>query len=290
MARTKKLRLLTLFGTALASCALLATGLAPASAAVSPPATHHGPPVINYVNLGDSYSAGFGTGTIVAGPLPGCYQTNGTSQVTLVAAQAHINLLIDAACAGAKTTDVATAATAVAPYLAQADLVTLTLGGNDLGWSTVVGACSTQGTAKLCDQAILATLLTLPKAAKSANKTLRIIDAATPGTILLQGYPRLFSPEFGNNPLITAKRAKQLNNLADLLNLSLAAATHGTSAQFVSVSSRFQGHGIGSPTSWLYLNPANPTDSFNLHPTATGYLLGYYPALKSRINALHLVY
>lgn len=283
MARTKKLRLLTIFGTVAASFAMLATGFAPASATVTAP-------TLNYVNLGDSYSAGFGSGSITAGPLPGCFQGSGPDHVSMMAALPDVNLLINAACAGATTAQVKTAATAVAPYLANADLVTLTMGGNDLNFGSVAAACSTQGTAKLCDKAILVTLLSMPSMGKSANTTLRSIDAATPGKILLLGYPRLLSPEYGNNPLITAKRATQLNQLTDLMNLSLAASTRGTSAQFVSVTSRFKGHGIGSPTSWVYFNPMDPADPFNLHPTATGYQLGYYPALKARVDALHLVH
>lgn len=289
MARSKKLSLFTLFGTTVAAFAMLATGLSPASAAVAPPTTTTSH-TINYVNLGDSYSAGFGSGSIIPTPTPGCFQASGPDQVSMTDALPNVNLLVNAACAGATTAQVNTAAIAVSPYLAQADLVTLTMGGNDLSYGSVVAACSSQGTSKLCDRAILATLLGMPRVIKSANKTLRTIDAATPGKILLLGYPRLFSPEYGDNQLITAKRAKQLNQLGDLLNLSLAASTRGTSAQFVSVTSRFNGHGIGSPASWMYFNPLNPADPFNLHPTTTGYELGYYPALKARLDALHLVH
>lgn len=297
MHRTQPHRLSTLLYTTAAALALVATGVGPATAAapsatsVAVSASHatntHGtagkhpsrPQWVDYVNLGDSYSAGFGSGNITGGPFPGCLQGDGPTHVTQLDAQPGVRLIANAACAGATPADVALAAAQLAPQLAAADLVTLTLGGNDLDLGGIVGACSTQGTDQACTLAVAAARQALPGITTSVRSTLRQIDRSTRGRILVLGYPRLFSPQFGDNAVITAANARQLNRLADQLNRAVRAGTRGNHASFVQVSSAFTWHGIGSPAPWIHLNAANPADPLNLHPTTAGYLQGYYPAV-----------
>lgn len=289
MTRTKPHRFLTLLCAGAAALALLGAGAVPASA-TPVVATSHSPRHIDYVNLGDSYSAGFGSGTVIPGPFPGCLQGSGPTHVTTLASLPNVELSINAACAGATTSGIAATIPAVARQLAGAELVTLTLGANDLDIRGLLAACSTQGTDRACNRALLTGALTIPFVGFSARSTLRALDKATSGRILVLGYPRLFSPENGDQYMITAKRATQLNRLDDLLNLAVRAATLGTNATFVSVTSRFIGHGLGSADPWIYFNPANLNDPFNLHPTTAGYLEGYYPAVHRQLQYEHLVH
>ena len=281
MARRKHFRILTALGTGAAALALVFTGIAPATATVPTHKTHS--KVVDYVNLGDSYSAGFGSGSLVAGPLPGCLQGSGPTHVTALDARPKVNLTINAACAGATTADIAASLPLLTPYLAQAELVTLTLGANDLEIKGLVMACSTLGTTAACDAALTQGKLRIPAVGASAHRTLHTLDAATPGKILVLGYPRLFTTSNGDQPLISAKRAKQLNRLGDALNQSIKKATKRTGAKFVSVTGSFNNHGLGADKPWIYFNQANLADPFNLHPTTSGYLRGYYPALLRRI-------
>ncbi|WP_411730604.1 GDSL-type esterase/lipase family protein [Paeniglutamicibacter sp.] len=281
MARKRQFRFLATLGIGAAALALTFTGITPASATVPTTKTHV--KVIDYVNLGDSYSAGFGSGTVTSGPMAGCLQGSGPTHVTKLDARPRVDLTINAACAGATTADIAASLPLLAPYLAGAELVTLTLGANDLDIKGLVMACSTLGTDAACDFALQQGALAVPYVGASAHQTLSMLDAATPGKILVLGYPRLFTTTNGDQPLITASRATQLNQLGDALNQSIKDATQLTDAKFVSVTSPFNSHGLGADTPWIYFNQADLVDPFNLHPTTSGYLFGYYPAVVRQL-------
>lgn len=281
MARNRARQFLVMLGTGAAALALTLTGIAPATAYHSPHKTHSR--TIDYVNLGDSYSAGFGSGTLVTGPLPDCLQGSGPTHVTMLDARHRVNLTANAACAGATTTDIAASLPLLVPYLAKAELVTLTLGANDLDIKGLVMACNTMGTDAACDTALRLGRQAIPTVGASAHATLRKIDRATRGKILVLGYPRLFTTSAGDQPLISAKHARELNKLGDALNRSIKKATKHTDAKFISVTAAFNNHGLGAKTPWIYFNLGNLADPFNLHPTTTGYLQGYYPAVKRHI-------
>jgi lysophospholipase L1-like esterase len=128
---------------------LVAVAVTPASAA----------PPLQYVALGDSYSAGFGlepfsaTSPFAATPstaLNGCYQAE-ANYPHLVAASLGLDLQ-DRTCSGAVTANVTTtpqltmtgqtAPTVQAAALSDdTDIVTISIGGNDLGFATVATDC-----------------------------------------------------------------------------------------------------------------------------------------------------
>lgn len=288
MARIKAPRLLTILSASIAAFALSLAGMGPATA-LAPPTEKSSPGVVNYVNLGDSYSAGYGSGPLTAGPLPGCLQGSGPTHVSKIAALDPVNLELNAACAGLTTTQIAGVASMVSPQLATADLTTLTLGANDLDIRGLVLACSTLGSDAGCDQALAVGASMIPAIGASARQTLQLLDSMTTGEILVLGYPRLFTASNGDQPLITAARARDLNALGDLLNEAVRTAADPTSAKFVPVLGPFNNHGLGAEDPWIHFNLANLADPFNLHPTTTGYLEGYYPAVRSHIHLNRLV-
>lgn len=285
----KKSRLLTLITAGIASAGLLLAGMAPATA-LAPTTRSNSTVVINYVNLGDSYSAGFGSGSIKPGPFDGCLQTTGPSHVTNIDQLPGVKLTADAACTGFNTAQIAQVAAGVAPQLAEADLVTLTLGGNNLQWGETVAACASGSTAEKCQGMLKLGYASMPALRADVRSTLKQLDAATGAKILVLGYPRLFTSSHGDQPLITAKNARALNKLGDTLNRTIKAATKGTDSSFVSVTGAFMNHGVGATQSWISFNLANFEDPFNLHPTTTGYLNGYYPAVKRHINLKKLAH
>ena len=101
--------------------------------------------------------------------------------------------------------------------------------------------------------------------------------------MVITGYPRLFSPEYG--PFLAASAAEQqsLNDGADLLNgvIAEAAADHGF--QFVDVTKRFLGHGVNAPDAWIL----GPFDPGAFHPDTDGYE-AYTAALTAAINPSRL--
>jgi lysophospholipase L1-like esterase len=256
-------------------------------------AGHHDrarPKQVDHVNLGDSYSAAIGTGGIAPSPLGSeCLQGDGPDHVSELDAQKHLKLVLDAACSGA-TTDRVEEIAGTAPVeraLRKAELVTLTLGGNDVGWIDVIRACSLQGTDEACDTAVDSAQRLIMPAAKSAGETVAAIELRTEGEVVVMGYPHLFS-EDPSSPLISPQRAEQLNDLTDDLNNALEEAVEQVdAAEFVHVAELFEGHAVDSADPWIYWNPADPTDPNNLHPTETGYLAGYYTALTSEVDLVH---
>ncbi len=245
-----------------------------------------GPPQVDLVNLGDSFSAAVGTGGVAPVPPLGCAQGAGPDHISRLDARRQVDVLLDAACAGATTTDVrrVVALPQVGAALARAELVTLTLGGNDVGWSQYLRACSTVGEATapgLCDLLIDQADARIAAAAGSAGATLAAVDARTDGQVLVLGYPRLI--EAVDTPFMTAARAAQLADLTDRLNAGLRHAAVSQGALFADVSRRFAGHGVGSTEPWIFFDPTDPTRPDTLHPTSEGYLRGYYPAVVSAV-------
>lgn len=267
---------------ATAASAILAGGAAPAAAAPKQP--------LSYVALGDSYASGFGAGSYVNGcgqsplGLPGIL--DGKKQVQLVA---------DATCAGAKAATEPggaldlpeqVARVAAAGALSPAtDLVTLSAGGNDVGFGEIAGACATQSTA-VCAQVIAGKNATaLPALDRNLDTLFDSIDAAAPNaTVAVTGYPHLFSPEFGV-PVIPVASQTAFNAGTDALNAVIRKQAEAHGYTFVDLVQKFDGHGLGSPSPWITFR-AGAVD--NLHPTAEGYKSGYFPAVRSSVNLAQL--
>ncbi|UFS60796.1 SGNH/GDSL hydrolase family protein [Subtercola endophyticus] len=108
---------------------------------------------LNYVALGDSYSSGLGVDPQTDQPAAGCGQSSNNYPHQLAAAL-DLNLT-DVTCAGATANNITTQnqtvtdgtrTTSVPPQItalsASTDIVTLTVGGNNLKFTQVAGACA----------------------------------------------------------------------------------------------------------------------------------------------------
>ncbi|MHA7178968.1 SGNH/GDSL hydrolase family protein [Arthrobacter sp. MDB2-24] len=261
---------------AAASAALLGGSAGPAAAAPKEP--------LSYVALGDSYASGFGAGSYVNA----CGQSP-LGLPGILDAKKQIDLVADATCAGAKVATEPGGAIDLQEQLAalsaDTDLVTISAGGNDAGFGTVAGVCVTQPT-EVCQQVIAATSATaLPVLAANLDALYDSIQAAAPNaTVVVTGYPHLFSPEFGN-ALIPLASQEAFNQGTDALNALIREQAEAHGFLFVDLVPRFEGHGIGSPDSWI-VSQLGAVDI--LHPTAEGYRSGYYPAVRSAVNFAQL--
>lgn len=233
--------------------ALAVAGLTSASAAPRQPAV--------YDALGDSYASGYGVG-----PYRACGQSDAAYAVQL-AGREKVALDDFAACAGATT------ATLVSGGQLQAlddrtDLVTLTIGGNDIGWSTAVGACLIGDDAQ-CAGAIAATRAKVENLlpARLDSVYAAVAARAPEATVLVTGYPRLFSPEYGAFLAASPAEQQALNDGADLLDSVIAAAARRHGFGFVDVTERFDGHGVNAPDPWI----TGPLDPAPFHPNAGGW-------------------
>jgi len=103
----------------------------------------------SYVALGDSYAAGEGIGTMTGAPVPGCQQS-AQDYPHEVAARLGLQLT-DVSCSGAVTANIDTTpqrtGSGTVPLqdtalTASTDLVTVTIGGNDLGFVSIAEYCA----------------------------------------------------------------------------------------------------------------------------------------------------
>lgn len=239
------------------------------------PATAQSTSSGTYTVLGDSYSAGTGGGSET---LPCMQSPNGYGNDY---AAATGKVMLNLACYGATTTDVQSMQVPLIP--ATTKLVTLTVGGNDIGSGAVSAACLTAPKSITCISALAASLQKLNALPVKIKSLVKAIKAKVPtAKIVFLGYPNLFEPSNMAKSGYSAdqvKTAQLLNSAKSLLNRTIAVSSLSNGATFVPVAWIFTGHGIPSATPWIVgpyeLNP------YIFHPNATGYSKGYTAALKA---------
>lgn len=255
----------------LLACALL-VGLAPAAAA-APGASQRD---TDYVALGDSYAAG--VGTTPDGASGDCRRSD-RSYPARWAAENSPATFVSVACSGATSGEVL--ARQVRTVSRDTDLVTITAGGNDVGFAPVLGTCSTARDDETCLSAVRGgervARLFAPGGLISVIVGVRL--QAPKARILVLGYPRLFEPgrECDVPGVPNAVRRAALNRAADTLNAALADAARRFRGQFVDVAPAFAGHGVCSADPWIN-GPTTPRPA-TYHPNDAGYARGYLPAL-----------
>jgi lysophospholipase L1-like esterase len=274
MGTLKLRRLRTALAAALATLAM-AAGLAAAPAQAADKT--------KYVALGDSYAAGQGAGLYKNDV---CYRSE-NAYSELAAATKAIKLVTNAACSGNTTQDV------VDSQLRQlnktTELVTITAGGNNLGFGDIVTNCGSAifdpAFAGACAEASAtakARIVTGQLAGDVAAMIQSVKAAAPNAKIVVTGYPYLFDPIPTGLTDSTSKFIYQATDLANGLNESIALAVGATDpaatrVKYVDVRTAFTGHGINSTDPWI--NGAVPDSPDNFHPNAEGYQ-AYYTALS----------
>ena len=243
-------RRLSLTGIAVGVCVMLGA----ASAAAAAP---------SYVALGDSYASGDGTGVYYN---TSCY-TSPDSYPPLVAAKQGYALTF-AACSGATSSSVISSQ--LGSLSASTSLVTIQVGGNDAGFSSVMESCALyyftcQSSINKADSYIENSL---PAALNTTYNDVRT-DAPN-AKVLAVGYPHLFTAS-GNTcgfNLLTSSHEKSLNQTADLLDSVIAgeAASHGFG--FIDARTAFASHELCSSSPWLNNDTIPIQESY--HPNIAG--------------------
>jgi lysophospholipase L1-like esterase len=225
----------------------------------------------HYAALGDSYSAGAGVGgALDGGTLDACGRS-ALSYPMLLAPTLPAEEMQFLACGGATAASIQTQA---AQILAGTDVVTLTAGGNDIGFSPLIGTCMSSSWRCTSATAIAESLArhTLPA---RLDATFAAVARQAPGaTIYVLGYPRLVAGTCHETGAMTAASVRQLNAVADALRGTITARTRaaGRLFRFVDVIPRFIGHALCSQEPWI-------SDEF--HPNAIGFRDGYLAAITA---------
>jgi lysophospholipase L1-like esterase len=250
--------------TAAAALTLFATGAA------------HAASYSNYVALGDSYSSGVGSGSYInscdvsKSAYPYLYDTANSSIA-----------FTDEACSGAKTSDVIS--TQLGALSSSTDLVSITIGGNDAGFSTVMGDCVLEGTSgcvSAVDSAENYARNTLPGLLDTTYGDIRK-DAPNAHVIVI-GYPEFYDlSQSGSCVGLSGTSRTAINGAADVIDsvISTEVAKYGDFV-YEDVRANFAGHEICDSNPWLHsLNWLDITESY--HPTAAGQQNAYYPAFEA---------
>ncbi len=259
------MRRLSVVGIALAVAGVLA----------APPASAE--PVKVLAALGDSYSSGEANPPFDPSA-PGCNRSD--RAWPLLAAAAVGRKGVNLACSGAKTADVVSPfkgqpaqVDALAALRPRPGVVTITIGGNDAGFATVLGACVITDCVEAGAVAgAKATILTaLPERLVS---TYRAVDEAAPSArLVVVGYPRLFPSRQAavtGCPWLSDRERKALNATADLLNLVIRLSAYRAGARYVDVSRTLAGHELCTKDSWVFPIGVGDVPSYWAHPTLPG--------------------
>jgi lysophospholipase L1-like esterase len=228
--------------------------LAPAAAAAAQP---------QYVALGDSYSSGVGTRTFYNEE---CSRSPAAYGPKIAAARGYA--LSFKACSGATTGDVN--GKQLGTLSGTTNLVTITIGGNDAGFSNVILNCALYYFT--CGGAINgANSFIQNKLGPLLDTTYNNIRSrATSAHVVVLGYPHLFTAEGKtcNFNFLTSSHERELNHTGDLLDEVIKARAAAHRFTFVDSRNAFLPHEVCSSSEWLN-GQSNPL-SESYHPNVSG--------------------
>jgi len=272
---------LTLGATLLAAAVAATAYTEPAGAADSGPS--------RYVSIGDSYVAGPFTGTSTSAPTS-CFQTT-SNYPHLIAPVIGADEHVDVSCSSAKTDDVFTPQhlddgmhaappqiDAVSPGTA---VVTVGLGGNDIGFGEVVRECpSPVPYGSPCrDKYVVGGKDELARRiAETGPKIDRVLDAirdrAPRAEVYVVGYPAIFDAAgqgcWPAAPLTAADTA-YLRDTLIRLNAMLADQAQRNGATYVDTYTPGVGHDMCQLPGVKWIEPLVPTEPASpFHPNARG--------------------
>ncbi|MEU4445779.1 SGNH/GDSL hydrolase family protein [Actinosynnema sp. NPDC050801] len=225
------------------------------------------------VALGDSYAAGLGAGDEASDDCrqsPHAYprlwgQRNGASVVL-------------AACAGARTPEVAGQAERITPTTT---LVTITAGGNDAGFSDVMTTCTLGSDDECAQRAGAAERFIRDELPGRLDALYDAVRDRTSAKVVVLGYPRLFS--FETWCLMSGDKRRAVNRAADVLAEVIANRVEAAGFEFADVRQPFDRHGVCSDKPWMNGLVLAPVDR-SYHPNREGQTSGYLPALTNALS------
>jgi lysophospholipase L1-like esterase len=231
---------------------------------------------VNYVALGDSYASGVGAGSYYSSS--GSCDRSPNAYPALWAAANSVTSFTFAACSGATVPDVISGQ--LSSLSSSTTLVSVTIGGNDAGFSSIMETCILSSTST-CESDIAAAEAsvnaTLP--GKLATLLADIRADAPSARIVMTGYPDFYDLgvwlciglSSGDHQAIDAG----INDLDGLI----ANAASASGAVFADPRPEFSGHELCDGSGWL--NSLTIPIGSSYHPTATGQKSGYLPAFSA---------
>ena len=228
-----------------------------------------------YVALGDSYSSGLGAGSYTGGSC----KRSANAYAQLWANSHAPSVFSFVACSGAQTADVLNSQAAA--VTGDTALVTISIGGNDAGFSDVMITCNTSSDATCVQRNNDAQNFARTTLPGRLDNVYNAIRARTGGSVIVVGYPRMYKLGGGCIVGLSDTKRAAINQSADVLAQVIGdrAAAHGF--RFLDGRAAFSGHEIcGSRPFWLHSVDFSALDE-SYHPTVDGQNLGYFAALRA---------
>ena len=251
----------------LGTAAVIAVTELPANAALT----------VRYVALGDSYSSGVGAG----GTSGSCGQSP-HAYPKLWAVSNSVASFTFAACSGARTNDVI--GSQLSSLSSATTLVSITIGGNDAGFSSIMETCVLKSTSS-CENAVAAgekyATGTLPGL---LDTMLADIRAHAPNAkVIVLDYPDFYDLSARFCIGLSGADHRALDAGINVLDgvIQAAAVTEGDT--FADVRAQFAGHELCDWGGWLTSVTLPIGNSY--HPTAAGQQGGYLPAFAAAAAA-----
>jgi len=239
---------------------------------------------LSYVALGDSYSSGEGSGDYDA-RLEACHRgADAWPRLVARGLPTLIRMRYGAllACSGATSRALnghvegqPDQIALLHDYAPQPGLVTITIGGNDIGFPDILANCVLPPAACASDGRLDGAETDIEHEQPVLVADYRAIRAADPrATILVVGYPRLFPPSAHDvvascRLWLTDEVRTRLNQLGADLNAVIHAAAAQAGLRFIDVTSALNGHEGCTAQSWLY-PIVRPWGQERGHPTKPG--------------------
>jgi lysophospholipase L1-like esterase len=231
----------------------------------APLPAHAAPPTM--VALGDSYASGVGS-YVYYDDGTECYRSP-FAYPSLLAGATGLPLTL-AACSGATTDDVLLEQ--VGSMTATTGFVTITVGGNDVGFRDVVTACALPGWLGNCSAAVNAGRATVATVLGARlDRVYAAVRARAPrAKVAVTGYPRLFNGS-DCNPLtfFTAAEMTSVNAGTDELTAVIRARARAAGFSYVEVRPAFVGHAVCDAHPWINNLTVPTVNSF--HPNIAGH-------------------
>lgn len=241
-----------------------------------------GSTILNYVALGDSYSSGEGVPNFIPpSNSNGCHRSYDAYPVLLHWDNTNIRLRANRACSGATTYDVTVGMKSEPGQLdslsPETDIVTLTIGGNDIGfadyaWKCVLSVCDETSTEY--NNAMYVIQYELYPDLMDLFDAITSPEHAPNAEVYIAGYPPLFGNGQYCSPFTSDEVADTRTLLASLNGVIEAAVSNSGSAfHYVdtwAINSPFIGNGLCDSTPYFNGEVVWPNTEYSFHPNQLG--------------------
>jgi lysophospholipase L1-like esterase len=230
-----------------------------------------------YVALGDSFSSGVGTGGYTLS------RACGRSEYAypwLVSQHRANTALTFVACSGATTASLMR--TQIRFLSSSTDIVTVTIGGNDIGFADLIVQCTLSECSKALDRT--RSTLTSFLGPRLDNVYRAIGRRASNARVVVLGYPRMFSGDgCPATPGISSTERSKANRLTVALDRLTASRAAAFGFTYKSAIGPFTGHAICSSGAWLNgLDLTGLSESY--HPNRKGQRAGYATLVRTVVG------